>query len=92
MSLQLPVRSPITDQQWLRFFQELLDRTGGEDASTVAEIQFVGAGVQQSASARDNHSRRSIAERAFQETTPAKPPEIRRHSKDLAELHFLRGW
>jgi len=90
-SLQLPLRSPITATEWLRFFQELLERTGGEDSSSVDEIVFRAAGVSQ-ATGETKRLKAQLSAAPFAVSAPSQSPKIRRHSSELAELHFLRGW
>ena len=88
MALETPKRVPITEQQWLRFFEELTLTTN----TNSSEPGFVSSSVQASVHMIERRIKSVLVNLRLQ---PANPNPDRRTAQTIArvkEMRFLEAW
>jgi hypothetical protein len=90
LPLDRPQRVPITDQSWLRYFEELEARTGTTDTDFIAEMRLAGSVA---AASGATSAAKAIARDRLNDPyrTPGvnRDPRVSRHEAALKELVFM---
>lgn len=88
MALETPKRVPITEQQWLRFFEELTDATN----TNTSEPGFFEQSAQLSVQLVERRLKSLVAQLRMSPPSPGPDRRIAQNAARIKEMRFLEAW